>query len=84
MVKEPKMAEQFNCVQRAHQNTLENWAPIQILMLVNGLVYPCASAALGLVWVLGRILYGYGYATKGPKGRMFGGIVINIFYIFIH
>ncbi len=44
-------------------------------MLVNGLVYPYASAVLGFIWTLGRVLYGYGYANQGPSGRMIGGIV---------
>uniref|UniRef100_A0A7S1NDF5 Glutathione S-transferase 3, mitochondrial n=1 Tax=Eutreptiella gymnastica TaxID=73025 RepID=A0A7S1NDF5_9EUGL len=73
-----KNAEKFNSAQRAHQNTLENWAPVQILMLVNGLVYPQAAACCGLIWVLGRFVYGFGYAYAGPKGRMAGGLLSHV------
>mmetsp|Transcript_989 Transcript_989/g.1531 ORF Transcript_989/g.1531 Transcript_989/m.1531 type:complete len:151 (-) Transcript_989:74-526(-) len=73
-----KDADKFNCVQRAHQNTLETWAPVTILALVNGLVYPKASAALFGVWQLGRVIYGIGYAKGGPKGRMAGGILSHL------
>ena len=57
-----KNAKSFNCVQRVHQNTLEGFAPVQILMLVNGIVYPLHSAAYGFVWMLGRIVYSIGYS----------------------
>merc|ERR1712194_751483 len=39
-----KNETEFNSVQRAHQNTLENWASIQILMILNGLVNPRYAA----------------------------------------
>lgn len=68
-----KHAKAFNCVQRAHQNTLESWAPIMILMLVVGLCAPKPAAAFGGIWVASRFIYGYGYATGGPQGRMLGG-----------
>ena len=71
-------ADDYNAVQRAHQNTLENWASIQILILVNSLVFPRASATLGAVWVLGRVIYGYGYASGGPEGRKAGGIISHL------
>ena len=70
--------QKFNCVQRAHQNTLENWSSIQILMLINGLVMPRAAAALGLIWVLGRVIYGLGYTYYGPRGRMVGGLLSHV------
>ena len=73
-----KSAKQFDCVQRAHQNTLENWASVQILMLVNGLVMPKPAAFFGLVWVVGRIVYGLGYATGDPSGRRTGGIISHL------
>ncbi|CAE7504022.1 MGST3 [Symbiodinium pilosum] len=63
-------AESFNSVQRAHQNTLENWAPVQILMAFNGILYPKFAASCGMIWAFGRIVYGYGYAKGGPDGRM--------------
>lgn len=71
--KDHKGGEQFNCAQRAHQNTLENWASVQILMIVNGLVMPLTAATCGLIWSVGRVVYGYGYANHGPKGRNVGG-----------
>ncbi|CAK0814732.1 unnamed protein product [Prorocentrum cordatum] len=66
-------ASEFNCVQRAHQNTLENWAPVQLAMAFNGIMYPKFAAACGTIWAVGRIIYGYGYASGGPQGRMVGG-----------
>ena len=47
-------------------------------MLLNGFVYPELSAAFGLVWVLGRVIYGMGYKSGGPKGRMAGGIISHL------
>jgi glutathione S-transferase len=52
-----RYGEEFNCVQRAHQNTLEWLSVCQVLTLVNGLMYPIASAALLGTWTVGRILY---------------------------
>ena len=40
-----KNAKAFNCVQRAHQQTLEWMAPVQILTASTGLVFPLAAAA---------------------------------------
>merc|ERR1712196_748540 len=71
-------AKEFNCVQRAHQNTLETWAPVSILCLVNGLAYPVTSARLFAIWIVGRVIYGWGYASKGPNGRMIGGLLSHI------
>jgi hypothetical protein len=28
------------------------------------------AAALGAVWVVGRLFYGIGYANNGPSGRL--------------
>ncbi len=52
--------EKFNAAQRAHQNTLENWAPVQILMLVNGLFFPSQAAPSPLPggMLLGKINFG--------------------------
>eukprot|EP00657_Telonema_sp_P-1_P008245 TRINITY_DN2904_c0_g1_i1.p1 TRINITY_DN2904_c0_g1~~TRINITY_DN2904_c0_g1_i1.p1 ORF type:complete len:108 (+),score=38.33 TRINITY_DN2904_c0_g1_i1:134-457(+) len=78
-----KYEKEFNSVQRAHQNTLENFAPIQILMIVNGLLYPKLAALLGFVWVAGRVIYGIGYASGGPQGRKIGGMVSHLSLIHI-
>ncbi|KAG6333703.1 hypothetical protein ID866_5386 [Astraeus odoratus] len=65
-------AQQFNCAQRAHQNTLE-FAPIFTFgTLITGLKYPCVAAALGSGFVLGRIIYTLGYKTGNP-GRVRSG-----------
>ena len=70
--------KEFNCVQRAHQNTLE-WLPMcQILTLANGLVYPITSAALLGVWTVGRIFYIQGYGSGRPENRMFGAMVSHL------
>lgn len=61
--------KEFNCVQRAHQNTLEWLSVCQALTLANGLVFPITSAALLGTWTAGRILYIHG-GGSGGEGRV--------------
>lgn len=68
----------FNCAQRAHHNVLENYSTVLSAMLIGGLKYPVSAASLGAVWVLGRIVYAFGYTSTSPKnvdgsGRFFNG-----------
>jgi len=70
-----KDGDKFNCVQRAHQNTLESWSMVMVTMFATALVYPTASAISGLLWVLGRFVYGIGYALGNPNFRMPGGLL---------
>ncbi|KAI8958529.1 membrane-associated proteins in eicosanoid and glutathione metabolism [Daldinia sp. FL1419] len=69
--KDPK-AYQFNCAQRAHSNFTENLTPFLSALLISGLWFPTASAALGAGWVAGRTWYAAGYSAYGPQGRTKG------------
>ncbi|CAH1802300.1 unnamed protein product [Owenia fusiformis] len=69
-----KDSKEFNCVQRAHQNTLESYAGYLFLLSVSGLQYPKISAVAGSTYLLGRILYAKGYYTGDPKNRVFSSI----------
>jgi glutathione S-transferase len=64
----------FERVFRVQMNTLE-WMPIFLPALWLFAIYisdPIA-AAIGLVWILGRILYMTGYSqAAGKRGRGFG------------
>jgi glutathione S-transferase len=65
----------FNAAQRAHQNYVENIATAVGSMLIAGLTWPTATAALGAAWSVGRIAYGIGYtrsAERGGGGRYYG------------
>ncbi|RYO90232.1 hypothetical protein DL764_008469 [Monosporascus ibericus] len=67
--KDPK-AMAFNCAQRAHANYTENITPFLGFLLISSLEFPRAGAALGGIWVLGRIWYAMGYTgSNGPNGR---------------
>jgi len=66
---------QFNCVQRAHQNWLENYPQFLTVLFIGGLQHPKTTAAAGLIYLLGRVFYSKGYSTGDPKKRyqgMFG------------
>lgn len=53
---------------RAHYNTLE-WLPIFLVSLWLFAIYWDAliAAAVGLVWVIGRIIYALGYYTDAAR-----------------
>ncbi|KAI2608475.1 membrane-associated proteins in eicosanoid and glutathione metabolism [Hypoxylon fragiforme] len=72
--KDPK-AHAFNCAQRAHANYTENLTPFLGALLISGLYFPTSSTTLGAAWVIGRVLYAYGYTSSGPKGRVTGSVV---------
>jgi uncharacterized membrane protein YecN with MAPEG domain len=66
---------------RAHTNTLE-WTPIFLPAMWLFAVYcsPLWAAILGLVWIVGRILYFVGY-TADPRKR-FPGFFIQSTAVF--
>jgi glutathione S-transferase len=58
----------FERICRVHANTLE-WMPIFLVPLWLCAIYlsNIAAAALGLIWILGRILYSAGYSKAVEK-----------------
>lgn len=62
----------FNCVQRAHQNTLEGLPLFLVALLMVGIVYPKFAAACGALYVTSRFSYAWGYYTGDPKKRLNG------------
>lgn len=70
-----KEAKMFNCVQRGHQNFLENLLTFVVLSVLSGLFSPLFTAACQAVYLVGRILYAAGYATGDPKKRSQGMIM---------
>merc|ERR1711994_846893 len=78
-VEYPKMYSEdkplFNCVMRAHQNTLENLPHFLTLLMLSGMKYPRYAAGAGLVWLVGRVIYSIGYYTGEPKNRYPGFLV---------
>jgi glutathione S-transferase len=86
-VKAPAMSGQpdFERVFRVQMNTLE-WMPIFLpsLWLFALYVNDIAAAAIGLLWILGRVLYFRGYAMAAEKrGRGFGIQALATFALLI-
>ncbi|CAO3612223.1 unnamed protein product [Cunninghamella echinulata] len=64
----------FNCTQRVHQNTLEMFPLFNTLLLIGGIKHPELSAGAGVVYLLGRFIYGKGYSSGRPEKRLYGSI----------
>ncbi|XP_032800454.2 glutathione S-transferase 3, mitochondrial-like isoform X1 [Petromyzon marinus] len=62
----------FNCIQRAHQNTLEGYPVWLGLVLVVAFTHPLISAAFGFIWVTSRFSYAHGYSSGDPDKRLRG------------
>ncbi|KAF4089938.1 hypothetical protein AMELA_G00043930 [Ameiurus melas] len=81
--------DMFNCIQRAHQNTLEVYPQWLVFQTIAALVYPTAASVLGVIWVTSRFSYAWGYYTGNPAKRMNGaygyiglfGVIILSLYV---
>jgi glutathione S-transferase len=62
----------FNCVQRGHQNTLENYPQFLLMLGLGSIKYPLISSIGGAIYLLGRIAYFEGYSTGQPEKRQYG------------
>lgn len=69
---------QFNCIQRAHQNAVENSPQFLFLLVVAGLEYPKASAAAGLLYLVGRVVFAQGYYTGTPGNHKYGCAISTV------
>ncbi|EIE25236.1 glutathione S-transferase [Coccomyxa subellipsoidea C-169] len=81
--KENKDAELFDCVQRGHQNSLENYPQFLACLILAGLSYPVTSAITGVIYLIGRIVYFQGYAT-GVPGKRLRGAFFNFAMLFFY
>jgi glutathione S-transferase len=67
----------FERVVRVHQNTLEQLVVfLPALWLFGHFVSPRFAAALGLVWIIGRAIYAWGYYQSADKRSLGFGIAI--------
>ncbi|CAF1344222.1 unnamed protein product [Adineta steineri] len=62
----------FNCVQRGHQNTLENYPQFLLMLGLGSIQYPLISSIGGAIWLIGRLVYFQGYASGQPEKRQYG------------
>ncbi|GIL94010.1 hypothetical protein Vretimale_351 [Volvox reticuliferus] len=53
----PEHRNAFNCIQRGHQNSLENQPIFLALLVTAGLKHPITAAAAGVIYLVGRVLY---------------------------
>ena len=60
---------------RAHQNTLEKMPLFLILLLAAGVFNAKVATALGLFWIVSRVIYSVGYYSGMPKNRVVGSLV---------
>jgi uncharacterized membrane protein YecN with MAPEG domain len=68
---------EFANAQRAHYNYLEGVASILTFLLISGLFFPRYTIVCGAVYIVGRIMYGIGYKSKGSRGRLPGVLILD-------
>eukprot|EP00569_Conticribra_weissflogii_P005572 CAMPEP_0171349110 /NCGR_PEP_ID=MMETSP0878-20121228/32778_1 /TAXON_ID=67004 /ORGANISM="Thalassiosira weissflogii, Strain CCMP1336" /LENGTH=150 /DNA_ID=CAMNT_0011853659 /DNA_START=52 /DNA_END=504 /DNA_ORIENTATION=- len=63
-------ADEFNRVQRGHQNYLENIGGYTIMTLIGGLKHPISCAVGSVLYCVGSALYLKGYADTSLDVKM--------------
>lgn len=59
----------FNCAQRSHQHTLENYPSFLIVLAIASIDNPFNAGIFGTIYLLGRLAYASGYTTGDPSKR---------------
>ena len=72
---------EFNNYQRAHMNFLETMIPVAVMVGITAINQPLWACISVWLLVVGRLFYAIGYCKKGPKGRIFGAIVVDIAFL---
>jgi glutathione S-transferase len=62
-------ANDFNCVQRGHQNSLEQLPHFLSVFAAAAIKYPIPAAVAALVYNVGKFVYFKGYSTGKPSAR---------------
>ncbi|EGD72836.1 microsomal glutathione S-transferase 3 [Salpingoeca rosetta] len=71
-IKDEKALLEYNCTQRAHQNSVENSPTFLSLLALASVSFPTYAAIAGQIWIVARIAYFGGYCTGDPKKRLRG------------
>ncbi|KAF5368827.1 hypothetical protein D9758_003033 [Tetrapyrgos nigripes] len=59
----------FNCIQRAHQNTLETLPMIYLTTIISAFKYPIFAASACGLWTVARLFYTWTYGSGHPAKR---------------
>ena len=57
---------------------MEGFPSFLVAFNVCAATFPRFASAMGLVWVVGRVMYQLGYQKKGPKGRGRGSLYAGL------
>ena len=67
----------MNCAARIFQSYVESvYVPI-LATIVGGIKFPKLACSLGLIFIVGREIYRFGYNHRGPRGRRVGAVITD-------
>ena len=69
---------EFNTAQRVHIQYMESVTQVLCMQLFAGLQWPLPTMVIGIIYLIGRILYTMGYKSGGVKGRVYGAPLVML------